>query len=52
MITLNINKKTYNVDVDPDTPLLWVLRDTAWSCRNKIWLRCGTMWCMCCAPEW
>ena len=28
MITLNINKKTYNVDVDPDTPLLWVLRDT------------------------
>jgi isoquinoline 1-oxidoreductase subunit alpha len=27
MITLNINKKTYNVDVDPDTPLLWVLRD-------------------------
>src|SRR6476661_2943378 len=28
MITLNINKKTYNVDVDPETPLLWVLRDT------------------------
>ena len=28
MITLNINKKTYNVEVDPDTPLLWVLRDT------------------------
>ena len=27
MITLNINKKTYNVDVDPNTPLLWVLRD-------------------------
>lgn len=27
MITLNINKKPYNVDVDPDTPLLWVLRD-------------------------
>ena len=27
MITLNINKKAYNVDVDPDTPLLWVLRD-------------------------
>lgn len=27
MITLNINKKTYNVDVDPETPLLWVLRD-------------------------
>ena len=28
MITLNINKKNYNVDVDPETPLLWVLRDT------------------------
>ena len=28
MVTLNINKKTYNVDVNPDTPLLWVLRDT------------------------
>lgn len=27
MISLNINKKTYNVEVDPDTPLLWVLRD-------------------------
>jgi isoquinoline 1-oxidoreductase alpha subunit len=28
MITLNINKKSYHVDVDADTPLLWVLRDT------------------------
>ena len=28
MITLNINKKSYTVDVNPDTPLLWVLRDT------------------------
>ena len=27
MITLNINKNTYEVDVDPNTPLLWVLRD-------------------------
>ena len=27
MITLNINKKEYNVDVDPNMPLLWVLRD-------------------------
>ena len=27
MITLNINNKPYNVEVDPDTPLLWVLRD-------------------------
>jgi aerobic-type carbon monoxide dehydrogenase small subunit (CoxS/CutS family) len=28
MITLNVNNKNYNVDVDPETPLLWVLRDT------------------------
>jgi isoquinoline 1-oxidoreductase alpha subunit len=27
MITLNINNKTYNLDIDPNTPLLWVLRD-------------------------
>ncbi len=27
MITVNINNKTYNLDVDPNTPLLWVLRD-------------------------
>lgn len=27
MITLNINKKNYNIEADPDTPLLWVLRD-------------------------
>ena len=27
MITLEINGQTHEVDVDPDTPLLWVLRD-------------------------
>lgn len=26
-ITLNINKKEFTVDVDPQTPILWVLRD-------------------------
>lgn len=25
--TLNINSKSYDVDVDPSTPILWVLRD-------------------------
>ncbi len=24
---LQINKKSYQADVEPDTPLLWVLRD-------------------------
>jgi aerobic-type carbon monoxide dehydrogenase small subunit (CoxS/CutS family) len=28
MLTLNINGKDAQVDVDADTPLLWVLRDT------------------------
>lgn len=27
MITLKVNGKTHQVDADPDTPLLWVLRD-------------------------
>src|SRR2546422_8469465 len=27
MITLNVNGKPMSVDADPDTPLLWVLRD-------------------------
>lgn len=27
MVTLDINKKSYKVDVDPNTPLLWVLRE-------------------------
>lgn len=28
MTSLSVNGKTYKVDVAPDTPLLWVLRDT------------------------
>ena len=27
MILLNINEKDIEIDVAPDTPLLWVLRD-------------------------
>ena len=27
MISLNVNGKTFRVDVPPDVPLLWVLRD-------------------------
>jgi len=27
MISLKVNKKDYTIDVDPDTPLLWVLRE-------------------------
>jgi isoquinoline 1-oxidoreductase alpha subunit len=27
MISLTVNNKTYNLNIDPNTPLLWVLRD-------------------------
>ena len=46
MITLNINKKTYNVEVDPDTPLLWVLRDTLGLVGTKY--GCGVAQCGAC----
>jgi len=28
MLVLRVNGQTHDLDVDPDTPLLWVLRDT------------------------
>ena len=46
MITLNINKKSYNVDVAPDTPLLWVLRDTLGLVGTKY--GCGMAQCGAC----
>jgi isoquinoline 1-oxidoreductase alpha subunit len=46
MIKLNINKKTYEVDVDPDTPLLWVLRDAIGLVGTKY--GCGVAQCGAC----
>ena len=46
MITLTINKKSYNVEVDPDTPLLWVLRDTLGLTGTKY--GCGVAQCGAC----
>lgn len=46
MITLNINKKTYQVDADPDTPLLWVLRDHIGLVGTKF--GCGVAQCGAC----
>lgn len=46
MISLNINKKSYDVDVDPDTPLLWVLRDTLGLVGTKY--GCGVAQCGAC----
>lgn len=46
MITLNINKKAYNIDADPDTPLLWVLRDHVGIVGTKY--GCGVAQCGAC----
>jgi isoquinoline 1-oxidoreductase subunit alpha len=46
MTTLNINKKNYNVDADPDTPLLWVLRDIIGLVGTKY--GCGVAQCGAC----
>lgn len=46
MIALNINNKNYTVDVDPETPLLWVLRDTLGLVGTKY--GCGIAQCGAC----
>lgn len=46
MISLTINKKPYHVEVDPDTPLLWVLRDTLNLVGTKY--GCGVAQCGAC----
>jgi isoquinoline 1-oxidoreductase alpha subunit len=46
MITLNVNGKDIGVDVEPDTPLLWVLRDTLQLTGTKY--GCGKALCGSC----
>jgi isoquinoline 1-oxidoreductase subunit alpha len=46
MITLTINQKNYEVDVDPDMPLLWVLRDIIGLAGTKY--GCGVAQCGAC----
>ena len=46
MVTLDINGKTARVDADPDTPLLWVLRDTLHLTGTKY--GCGMALCGAC----
>lgn len=43
---LNVNEKEYTVDVSPDTPLLWVLRDTLQLTGTKY--SCGIGQCGAC----
>jgi isoquinoline 1-oxidoreductase subunit alpha len=46
MTALSVNGKTYDVDVEPDTPLLWVLRDTIGLTGTKY--GCGIAQCGAC----
>jgi isoquinoline 1-oxidoreductase alpha subunit len=46
MITLNVNGKRYEVDVDPDTPLLWAIRDVIGLTGTKF--GCGIAMCGAC----
>jgi isoquinoline 1-oxidoreductase subunit alpha len=47
MITLNVNGQTHQVDAEPDTPLLWVLRDSIGLTGTKY--GCGIAWCGACS---
>jgi isoquinoline 1-oxidoreductase subunit alpha len=46
MATLTINGKAHDVDVEPDTPLLWVIRDTIGLTGTKY--GCGIAQCGAC----
>jgi isoquinoline 1-oxidoreductase alpha subunit len=45
-ISLNVNGTTHTIDVEPDTPLLWVLRDTLGLSGTKF--GCGMALCGAC----
>jgi len=49
MVRLTINGKTRNVDADPSTPLLWVLRDHAGLTGTKY--GCGMAQCGACTVQ-
>ena len=50
MITLNVNGTNHTVNVAPDTPLLWVLRDvlkltgTKYGCGIEVCGACTVLW--------
>jgi len=46
MVALSVHGKTYNLDVEDDTPLLWVLRDTVGLTGTKY--GCGIAQCGAC----
>jgi isoquinoline 1-oxidoreductase subunit alpha len=46
MLSLRVNRKAYSVDVEPETPLLWVIRDTIGLTGTKF--GCGMALCGAC----
>jgi isoquinoline 1-oxidoreductase alpha subunit len=46
MLSLKVNRKSYSVDVEPETPLLWVIRDTIGLTGTKF--SCGMALCGAC----
>lgn len=46
MVSLNVNGKSFEVDVDPDTPLLWAIRDGVGLTGTKY--GCGIAMCGAC----
>ena len=46
MISLNVNQKTYQLEVDPDMPLLWAIRDFIGLTGTKY--GCGVAQCGAC----
>ncbi len=49
MITLTVNGQTHQVDAEPDTPLLWLLRDFLQLNGTKY--GCGIAYCGACTVE-
>lgn len=47
MLSINVNGKIYEVDVEPDTPLLWVIRDHIGLTGTKF--GCGIAFCGACS---
>lgn len=49
MLKLNVNNKSYTLELDPDTPLLWVLRDNLGFTGTKF--GCGRSLCGACSVQ-
>jgi isoquinoline 1-oxidoreductase alpha subunit len=49
MVSLNVNGKSHQVDAEPNTPLLWVLRDNLGMTGTKF--GCGAQLCGACTVQ-